>query len=85
MRRLFPAIALCLLLVAVTACTSAQGPTWTYPPKASTAAAPAALASSEPSTPAAPAPGAVAGTHEIQAFDLGFTPMDLTVDAPGRY
>ena len=47
MRRLFPALALCLLLVAVTACSSAKGPTWTYPPKASTAAAPVAVASSD--------------------------------------
>ena len=48
--------------------------------------APAAVASSEPSASAAPAaPGATAGTLEVEAFDLGFTPMDLTVDAPGRY
>ena len=86
MRRLFPTIALCLLLVAVAACTSAGAPTWTYPPNAPSAAAPAAGASSEPGPSAAPAaPGAIAGTLEIEAFDLGFTPMDLTVDAPGRY
>ena len=37
----------------------------------------------KPAPPAAPA--AAGGTLEINAFDLGFEPAQLSVPAPGRY
>ena len=85
MRRFVPIVGLCLLLIAAAACTSAKSPTWTFPP--GHADRPARRGPSpEPAASAAPAaPAAAGGTLEIEAFDLGFTPMDLTVDAPGRY
>ncbi len=83
MRRLFPIVTLSLLLVAVSACAQAKAPTWTYPPEPAGSSGPATAASPDPASPAAPA--AVAGTLEIESFDLGFTPKDLTVDTPGRY
>ena len=83
MRRIVPIVGLCLLLVATTACTSAKSPTWTFPPEAPASGAAASVAPEPSSAPAAPE--AAGGTLEIEAFDLGFTPMDLTVDAPGRY
>jgi nitrite reductase (NO-forming) len=70
------------------ACGYAQAPSWTYPPKTTAGGEPAA---SSPAAPAAPASsasaltGAPAGTIEIKAFDLGFTPNALEVPAAGRY
>ncbi len=85
MRRLLPTIVLGALLVA-TACSSAGAPTWTYPPAAAASPEAPAASTAPSSAPASPgAPTAVAGTLTIDAFDLGFTPKDLTVDAPGRY
>jgi nitrite reductase (NO-forming) len=71
----------------LSACGYAQAPSWTYPPKTTTAGGPAA----SPPAPAAPAPSASAqaeaagGTIEIKAFDLGFTPNALEVPAAGQY
>ena len=73
-----------LAAAAITAgCANAAGTTWTFAPAGAATAAPAG-----PS--AAPAPsGATAavaiGAVELVAFDLGFTPSAITVDAPGRY
>jgi nitrite reductase (NO-forming) len=63
-------------------CTSATGATWTFPPNTQHSAAPAPT-SSEP----APSSGsaAVVGALEIEAFDLGFNPASIEVDAPGTY
>jgi nitrite reductase (NO-forming) len=78
---------LTIAIVAVAAiavgCGSPAGATWTFPPDS---AATSSLA--KPST--APAPtvepaAATIGTIEIEAFDLGFTPGAISVDAPGRY
>ncbi len=79
-RRLVPT--LIIAAVALAACASAGPATWTFAPggpDASSAAGPAASGGA-----AAPA-GAVLGTLEVEAFDSGFTPSQLTVDAPGRY
>ena len=73
-----------LAVVAITAgCTSSSGATWTFAPGAATTVAPAG-----PS--AAPAPSndsaaAAVGAVELEAFDLGFKPNSITVDAAGRY
>ena len=74
------------LLVIVGGCSVSAAPAWTFPPRnaASPAAAAATAAPSAPASSIAPA-GAVVGAIEITAFDLGFTPGEVTVDAPGRY
>jgi nitrite reductase (NO-forming) len=77
-------IGLALSSILIGACSSTTRPTWTFAPSAP--AAPVGAASAAPSTPAepaaAPAPG---GSIEIEAFDLGFTPSEPSIDAPGRY
>ena len=80
-------LALILLLstALVGACTSSATPGWTYaPPHASAGAAAAGSPASEPDASDA-APAAAGTTIAIEAFDLGFTPAQPTVDAPGRY
>jgi nitrite reductase (NO-forming) len=65
------------------ACTASAGkPGWTFAPPAEGSAPPAA-ASPAPSSD--PGTGAAAGSFEIEAFDLGFTPSTVEVDAPGTY
>ena len=74
----------------IAGCSAAKAPTWTYAPStdgdvASASQAPA-HAGHEPAPPAAPAAAAAAGGPlEINAFDLGFEPAQVTVPAPGRY
>ena len=58
-------------------CAPAASPGWTFPPAAGASGAPASAPPAEP--------GAVLGTIEIDAFDLGFEPATLTVDEPGTY
>ncbi|HEU4921012.1 MAG TPA: multicopper oxidase domain-containing protein [Candidatus Limnocylindrales bacterium] len=60
---------------------SAREPSWTFAPATGASAPPAA--SDAPS--ADPGNGAAAGTIAIEAFDLGFTPANVEVDAPGTY
>jgi nitrite reductase (NO-forming) len=69
--------------VALAACTQAAPPAWTFPP-AGGAASPAPGAS-EPAASQPTDPGEVLGAIEIEAFDLGFTPAAITVDATGPY
>jgi nitrite reductase (NO-forming) len=65
------------------ACTASAGkPGWTFAPPAE-GSAPPAVASPAPSSD--PGTGAAAGSFEIEAFDLGFTPSTVEVDAPGTY
>ena len=68
-------------------CSTAKAPTWTYAPSvdgdAASASQPPAHAGHDAAPPAAPA--AAGGTLEINAFDLGFEPAQLSVPAPGRY
>ena len=88
MRRPSAALTILLggMLVVTAGCATGKAPTWTFPPGTPP---PAAGASSSPASSAAPGSGTVAGdvlgTLEIEAFDLGFTPPDLTVQAAGRY
>ena len=79
-RRFAPVLILAAVLVA--ACAGGSGTaSWTFAP-GQPGGSPAA-----PTSPGAtPEPGgAILGTLEIESFDLGFTPAELTVDAPGRY
>ena len=80
-RRLAPT--LIVMVLAVAACANASPAGWTFAP-----GGPAASASAGPGATKAPAAapaGAVLGTIELESFDLGFTPSQVTVDAPGRY
>ena len=77
-------------VVAVSAC--AQGgtaQTWTYPPAAAGASAPAPAASAPAAShdaASSASPDAVGGEAlAIEAFDLGFTPAMLEVPSAGRY
>ncbi len=82
MRGLVPVLLISVVLIA--ACTGSAKPGWTYAPAASSdmvASVGSAAPPAEPAVAAAPAGGTIA----IDAFDLGFTPAQPTVDAPGRY
>ena len=68
--------------VAGTACSSAAGPSWTFNPPVPTAL-PAGV--DEPASTPGAAEAAVAGTIEMESFDLGFTPAMVAVAAPGTY
>jgi nitrite reductase (NO-forming) len=77
-----PLLAVALATIGlVAACTSAAAPGWTFPP----ASAPAAGAPTSSPGAAVVDPGEILGTIEIDAFDLGFEPAALTVDAAGTY
>ena len=80
MRGLAPALLLSTILVA--ACSGTSTPGWTFAPSPD---AGAAVGSAGPAPASPAAPGVASGTIEIEAFDLGFTPADPTVDAAGRY
>jgi nitrite reductase (NO-forming) len=84
MRRstLLPVAAVAIAILTA-GCASTSGATWTFPPSGGPSAAPAASASAP--APSGDAGTAVLGTVEIDAFDLGFTPNAIEVDAPGRY
>lgn len=65
------------------ACTGGTAPTWTYAPAAPGAGATAAPVDPVVSTPAPN--GEIKGTLEFEAWDLGFTPAQVEVPAPGTY
>jgi manganese oxidase len=81
---------LVLLVLIAAACAPTGQPGWTFAPGGPTTA-PAAPASPAPgaqptATPTVPEqPGGVLGRLEVHAYDLGFEPTSLTVDAPGMY
>ncbi len=76
-------VAAAAILALVAGCTASDAkPGWTFPP-AGSPAAPVAGASTSPS--ASSGAGAVLGTLEIEAFDLGFKPAAIDVEAPGTY
>ena len=79
-----PAVAILAIGLVVAACASDQAPTWTYAPAAAATTAPGA-ASAPPAPGSSAAPAGIAGTLDISAFELGFEPKDITVDAAGRY
>jgi nitrite reductase (NO-forming) len=64
-------------------CASPTGATWTFAPAGVATAAPV-VASAAPA-PSADTAAATIGAVELEAFDLGFKPNTITVDAPGRY
>ena len=68
-------------------CSAQNAPTWTYAPSVDTDAASASQPPAHSGHEAAPPAAAAAsgGTLEINAFDLGFEPAQLSVPAPGRY
>ena len=64
-------------------CTAAAAPGWTFAPEGEAAATDnAAPAASHDGGQGSEAP---VGTIRIEAFDLGFTPAEVAVDAPGTY
>ena len=72
------------MIALVGGCATATPPAWTFPPPGAAAStAPAASAAPQPSSSSAAA--AVAGAVEVTAFDLGFKPGAISVDAAGRY
>ena len=78
-------IAATVIAFVAAGCSAATGATWTFAPGTSSSGS----SGSQPSTapePAAPnAPVPIVGELTIEAFDLGFTPNTIEVDAPGRY
>lgn len=74
------ALFLFVATLAISACAGARTPVWTFAPEPAGDPAPSGI----PAATSAAA-GSVLGTIELEAFDLGFTPAKLTVDAPGRY
>ena len=79
-----PIIILTTAAIAV-ACAAPSGPSWTFPPPQSATPGPVSAASPTPAPAQSNGATAIAGKIELSAFDLGFTPASLTVDAPGRY
>ncbi|MEO5966120.1 MAG: multicopper oxidase domain-containing protein, partial [Candidatus Limnocylindrales bacterium] len=77
-RRLIAATA--LIALATAACSGAAAPSWTFGPAGTAAAQPAASPATG-ETVVATTPG----TFEIDAFDLGFKPAQLSVPAAGPY
>jgi nitrite reductase (NO-forming) len=82
-RSLHFTIALLAIAALTAGCASASGATWTFAPAGAATPAPAGA-------PSAPAPssgsgGAAMGAVAVEAFDLGFTPTAIEVDAAGRY
>jgi len=78
-----------LSLVAIAAllgaCSTANTPTWTFPPPGAAASAAAPASSAAPAPSGSPGAVAVAGAIEVTSFDLGFTPKAIEVAAAGRY
>jgi nitrite reductase (NO-forming) len=86
-RHLIRLSAVTAAIVLATGCNAAmKSPTWTYAPGGSSGTA----AGSSPTTPgtnagAVASPAAAVGTIKISAFDLGFKPASVEVDAAGSY
>ncbi len=83
-----------LLAIALGGCASSGAPGWTYVPAASSSAVPAASLAGPGSPATSPGavvpvsssgPAAATGTVEIEAFDLGFKPSEVSVAAAGTY
>jgi len=82
-RRTLPLVAASAMIIAFAGCASGTPPTWTYAPAPPSSAAPAASAA--PSAAASGVGVAEAGSFQIDAFDLGFKPNQLTVDKAGAF
>jgi nitrite reductase (NO-forming) len=90
MRRSTAIPSIVLLALVAAGCSTAAGPTWTFPPvpqSAQPVPAEPAVAHADPTPAPAASSGAAAvvGKIEVTAFDMGFKPTAVTVDAPGRY
>jgi nitrite reductase (NO-forming) len=72
-----------VVAVALAGCARGAAPGWTFAP-GQPAASPGAQNAGHQPTPA-PSAGAVAGVLEIEAWDLGFTPAEITVPTAGTY
>ncbi len=76
-----------IAIVAIAAgCSGPAQVTWTFPPGGGATAAPATSGTGSPAP--APSSGPVVAADEaidLEAFDLGFTPGAIEVEAPGRY
>jgi nitrite reductase (NO-forming) len=86
MRGLTTCLVLTLSSALLAACGgSGSGPSWTFGPAGSDDQ----LASASGAPPAdhgtSHEPAAASGTITFESFDLGFTPANASVDAPGRY
>jgi nitrite reductase (NO-forming) len=79
MRRLLVLFA--LLSLALTACATSARPSWTFTP----ASSPAQVAGASGAPGAQPSAGEPLGTIAIEAFDLGFTPSEASVEKAGIY
>ena len=79
MRGLVVCLALSSILIG--GCSSSSAPSWTYAPSGPPVAGSAGSAA--PSEPAEPA--TASGTIAIEAFDLGFTPAQASIETPGPY
>jgi len=84
MRRstLLPIAAVAIAMITA-GCASTSGATWTFAPGGAATPAPAGATSAP--APSSDAAAATVGAVEIEAFDLGFTPNAIEVDAAGRY
>jgi nitrite reductase (NO-forming) len=72
------------------ACSSAAGPSWTFPPDGGATGAAAPTANAQPAAASAPATAGSGGATSsaplaVDAVDLGFQPTTLSVPAPGAY
>ncbi len=82
-RRSLTTLATVVLAAALSGCAAQASAGWTYAPTTDGTTAAAQPIQDAPA-PTEPGP-ASATTLEIEAFDLGFTPSELTVQAAGRY
>jgi nitrite reductase (NO-forming) len=82
-RHALPLIAAAAMIVALAACASGTPATWTYAPALPSSAVPASSAA--PSAAASGVAVAEAGSFQIEAFDLGFKPNQVSVDMAGAF
>ncbi len=78
----FPIAILAVAAIAA-GCGSTTGATWTFAPGGAATPVPAGATSAP--APSGESGGATVGGVEIDAFDLGFTPNAIEVEAAGRY
>jgi nitrite reductase (NO-forming) len=76
-------VAVMAIAASVAGCGSSATAGWTFAPGVAPAAGQATASPASASSP--DQAGTLAGTIELEAFDLGFTPGAITVDTPGRY